>query len=406
MVKASSLVLLLAGAASAGCSNSAAQQSGRREAAAPAVKTAAVTQESVRRSIEVVGTLAAEDEVTLSAQAEGLVRRIMADLGDPVKAGQPLIEIDREKLEYSLDQQKAALASALTRYGATDPASLPSVEETPDVRRAAAELAQAKQARTRADELHKRQLIPQQALDDAETSLRTKQAQYDLALQNARNLRSDIDASGAATKLADRQLRDTYVRAPFDGFVQKRMVNLGQLVNGQTQVMTVVRVNPLRLQGEIPERMAPWIKQGQAITLIVDAYPGKTFNATVSRISPGVNTQTRTFAFEATAPNPDATLKPGTFARAHLETALVEPVLTVPYAAMQYRYGVYRAFVVNGDQLVLRELKTGDRLGDRMEILDGLKLGETIAASDVDTLTDGMKIATATAAAAPARATE
>ena len=68
--------------------------------------------------MDFVGTLAAEDEVTISSQAEGVVMRVLADLGDPVKAGQPLVELDREKLQYNLDQQKAALARSLTKYGA------------------------------------------------------------------------------------------------------------------------------------------------------------------------------------------------------------------------------------------------------------------------------------------------
>ena len=76
----------------------------------------------------------------------------------------------------------------------------------------------------------------------------------------------------------------------------------------------------------------------------------------------------------------------------HLETALVEQVLTIPYAAMQYRYGVYHAFTVDGDHLTAHELKTGDRVGDRMEILGGLKLGEFVALTDVDNLADGMKV--------------
>ena len=108
-----------------------------------------------------------------------------------------LVELDREKLQYNLDQQKAALARALAKYGATEPGHLPPIEQTPDVQKAAAELEQAKQASERADELHKRQLIPKQALDDAETTLRSKQAAYDSALQNARNLRADIDAADA-----------------------------------------------------------------------------------------------------------------------------------------------------------------------------------------------------------------
>jgi membrane fusion protein, multidrug efflux system len=378
---------------SLGCGKSGDLRAGGSEPAPKAVKTEPVRQEALRRAVDVVGTLAAEDEVTISSQAEGVVHLILADLGDPVRANQPLVEIDREKLQYNLDQQKAALVRALTKYGASETGHLSPIEETPDARKAAAELAQAKQALDRAAELHKRQLIPQQSLEDAQTALQSKQASYDAALQSARNLSADIDASEAAAKLADRQLRDTYIRAPFDGYVQKRMVSVGELVKTQMPVMTVVRVNPLKLLAEVPERMAPWVKVGQPLALQVDAFPGRTFGATVSRISPGVNTQTRTFAFEASAPNGDGLLKPGTFARAHLETSLVEQVLTIPYGAMQYRYGVYRVFEVKGDKLTMHELKTGDRVGNRMEILDGVKLGDVLALTDVDNLVDGMKVA-------------
>jgi RND family efflux transporter MFP subunit len=376
-----------------GCSDSSAEQTGNAKQAGKPVKTEAVRQESVRRSLEVVGTLAAEDQVTVSSEVDGVVRRIRADLGDRVAAGQALVELDREKLQYNLDQQRAAHARSLTKYGAADEGNLPHIEGTPDVRRAAAELAQAKQAFERASELYKRQLIAQQMRDDAETTLRLKTAAYDAALQEAKNLRTDIDASGAAMKLAERHLEDASIRAPFDGYIQQRMVSVGELVKAQMPVMTVVRVDPLKLLSEIPERMAPWIKVGQPLTLSVDAFPDKQFNATVSRISPAVNTQTRTFAFEALAPNTEALLKPGTFARVRIETSLVEQVLTIPYGAMQYRYGVYRAFIVEGDKLAARELKTGDRVGDRMEILGGLNTKDRVAVTDVDTLTDGMTIA-------------
>jgi RND family efflux transporter MFP subunit len=378
-----------------GCADSSAKQADGPKQAAKAVKTESVRQESVRRTLEVVGTLAAEDQVTISSEVDGVVRRVMADLGDRVKSGQPLVELDREKLQYSLDQQRAAHARSLTRYGAADSAQLPRIEDTPDVRRAAAELAQAKQAFERANQLHKRQLISQQTLDDADTALRLKTAAYDSSLQEAKNLRADIDASGATMKLAERHLADASIRAPFDGYVQQRMVSLGELVKAQMPVMTVVRVDPLKLLSEIPERMAPWIKVGQPLTLSVDAFPDKPFTATVSRISPAVNTQTRTFAFEALAPNAEALLKPGTFARVRVDTSLVEQVMTIPYSAMQYRYGVYRAFAISGDKLEARELKTGDRVGDRMEILDGLNRADRVAVTDVDTLTDGMTIAVA-----------
>ena len=386
------LVMLCTAVVTSGCADSSAEQDGGKEAV-KAVKTDAVRQESVRRTLEVVGTLAAEDQVTVSSEVDGVVRRVLADLGDRVAGGQPLVELDREKLQYNLDQQRAAHARSLTKYGASDAEHLPRIEDTPDVRRAGAELAQARQGLERATELNKRKLISQQTLDDADTTLRLKTAAYDSALQEAKNLQADIDASEAAMKLAERHVEDASIRAPFDGYVQQRMVSLGELVKAQTPVMTVVRVDPLKLRAEIPERMAPWVKVGQPLTLRVDAFPDKTFLATISRISPGVTTETRTFAFEALAPNSEALLKPGTFARVHLETSLVEQVMTIPYAAMQYRYGVYRAFAINGDKLDARELKTGDRVGDRMEILAGLNTADRVAVTEVDTLTDGMKIA-------------
>ncbi len=382
----------LAAVCLAGCSRTETAQARGRDEAAKRVKTEPVRQEAVHRAVEVVGTLAAGDEVTVSSEAEGTVSRILADLGDRVAAGQPMVELDREKLQYNLDQQKAALARALAKYGAPDPAHLPPIERTPDVQKAAAELVQAKQGYQRADELHKRQLVPKQALDDADATLQSKQATYDSSLQNAKNLRADIDASDAAMKLADRQWRDTIIRAPFDGYIQKRLVAPGQFVKNQTAVMNVVRIDPLKVIAEIPEKMGPWVQVGQPVELHVDAYPDLTIVGKVSRISPAVNTQTRAFPFEALVPNGDARLKPGTFARVHLVTSKVEQVLTLSYAALQYRYGVNRVFVVNGDRLAVRELKTGDRLGDRIEIVGGVKAGDQVAVTDVEKLADGIKV--------------
>ncbi len=385
--------LLVAGSlTAAGCSKTETAQARGRETAAKSVTVEVVRQETVKRAVELVGTLAAVDQVTISSEADGKVSRILADLGDPVKAGQPLIQVDREKQQYNFDQQRATLDKALAQLGAPDPQHLPEAEKTPDVQKAHADLAQARQAYDRANELFKRTLVPQQTLDDAATTLQSKQASYDLSLQNAKNLRASIQASEASMKLADRQLRDTEIRAPFDGYVEKRLVNLGELVKSQMPVMSVVRVDPLKVIAEIPEKMAPWIKDGQPVQLHVDAYPDKTFIGKVSRISPAVNTATRAFPFEALVPNKDALLKPGTFARVHIESGKIDNVLTLPYSTMQYRYGVNRVFVVDGDKLAARELKVGDRLGDRIEIISGVKAGDRVAATDVDKLADGLKV--------------
>src|SRR5258708_896056 len=217
----------------AGCTKSETAQARGRDSVAKPVATETVRQETVKRNVEVVGTLAAVDQVTISSEAEGKVSRILADLGDRVTKGQALIQLDDEKQQYNVDQQKAALARTLAQYGAPDPQHLPEIEKTPDVQKANADLVQAKQSYDRASELFKKTLVPRQTLDDAETALQSKKASYESALQNAKNLRASIQASEASMKLADRQFRDTQIRAPFDGYVEKRLVNLGELVKTQ-----------------------------------------------------------------------------------------------------------------------------------------------------------------------------
>ena len=198
-------------------------------------------------------------------------------------------------------------------------------------------------------------------------------------------------------KLADRQLRDTSIRAPFDGYVEKRLVTLGELVKAQTPVMSVVRIDPLKVIGGDSREDGAVDQDGQPVELHVDAYPDRAFTGKVSRISPAVNTATRAFPFEALVPNPEAALKPGTFARVHIETAKEDEVLTLPYASLQYRYGVNRVFVVDGDKLAVRELKVGDRLGDRIEVARAAsRPANGWPPTDVDKLADGMKVKAST----------
>jgi RND family efflux transporter MFP subunit len=389
------LIIASASLAAAGCGRADTADAQSREGAPKRIATAVVVKDSVRRAVDVVGTLTAVDQVTVSSEADGTVRAVLADLGDRVKAGQVLVELDREKQQYTFEQQQAALARALAQYGAPDADHLPPIEQTPDVQKARAELVQAQQSMTRANELFSHTLISQQQFDDAKTAVQSKQASYDAALQNARNLGASIQASQATAKLAGRQLRDTSIRAPFDGYVEKRLVNLGELVKAQMPVMGIVRLDPLKVTAELPERMAPWITSGRPVALHVDAYKDRTFTGTVTRISPVVNTATRAFPFEAAVPNSDAALKPGTFARVHVESGKVDDILTLPYAALQYRYGVNRVFVVRGDRLSARELQVGERLGDRIEISSGVKEGEPVAITDVDTLSDGVLVAVA-----------
>jgi multidrug efflux pump subunit AcrA (membrane-fusion protein) len=383
------LVLSLAAA----CSRDAALAGGADTQKPLAVTTLTVTPENARRPIEIVGTLTATEEATVSAEVEGRVVRIVADLGDRVPAGGVLMELDAEKLRYRLEQQRAELTRARARYGVQDGgAAQPDIDETPDVRKAAAELKQAEQAFRRAEELSNRNLLPRQQRDDAEAALSAKRAEYESARQNARNLRADIDSAQANARLAERELRDAVIRAPFDGFVSRRLVSPGDYVAVKTPVASLVTVDPLKLTAEVPERLAPWVKIGQEFEFVVDAYPGETLHGTIARVSPAVNTQSRAFPLEGRVPNRDGRLKPGTFARVRLTSDRVDRIVTVPSTALQYRYGVNRVFVVNGDRVAGREITIGERFGDRVEVTEGVKAGDVIVVSEVEKLTDGVRV--------------
>lgn len=378
-------------ALSAGCSTSrgaAAGQQGPRQ-----VKAEAAEVRDVRRAVDVVGTLTAREDVVVSAEVAGRVASLKHDLGDRVAAGDELVQLDQEKAQYNVEAGRAALAQSRAKYGATESGDLPSLDRVPEVVSAAAELADAKQRLDRAKSLAARSILSKSDLDDAQTKYDTAAAAHDQALASARELRADIEAKSSALRLAERDLRDTIIRAPFDGFVAERIVSLGQYVQPQAPVMRLVQVHPLKVTAEVPEKFAPWMQTGRELTVRVDAFPSEMFKGQIVRISPSVNLKSRAFAIEGEVPNQDGRLKPGTFARLDISTDHVDRAITIPAAAVQSRYGTNRVFIVANGALQGREVVLGDRLGDRVEVSSGLDAGTTVVSADVEQLADGMKVA-------------
>src|SRR5262245_9869854 len=305
----------LAGAAGCGRSDRTAEAS---ERSLRSVRVEPAQVRDVRRQVDVVGTLAATEDVVVSAEVGGRVARLARDLGDRVEAGGPLVELDQEKLRYRVEAQRAALDQARAKYGAASDGQLPTLDQTPDVQRTTASLADAKQQLERAESLASRRLIAQSDLDTARTRFETARAAREAALASARQLRADIEAQTASLKLAERDLRESTIRAPFGGYVAERLVSLGQLVQPQTPIMRIVRLDPLKLTAEVPEKFAPWVMAGRELSLRVDAYPDRLVAGRIVRISPSVNLKSRAFAIEGAVPNADGRLKPGTFARVQI----------------------------------------------------------------------------------------
>ena len=367
-----------------------------------AVRTMQVERIELRREVDAVGTLAAKEQAVVSAEVGGRVARLGADMGDRVKAGAPLVYLDAEKLKYRVDEQQASLDQTRARLGAKG-SDLPPAEQTPDVLSAAAKHSEAQQQLDRARRLSARSLVSKEDLERAETQLKTAEAAHLAAIAAERQLRAEISAREASLRGATRELQDAVIRAPFDGVIAERMVSQGQFVAVQAPVMRIVRLQPLRLTAEIPEKFGPAVQNGQVISVRTDAFPDRAIEGRVTRISPDVNLKSRAFAIEADVPNADGALKPGTFARVKVATTHVDQAIVVPVTAVQTRYGTSLVFIVRDNALTASEVKLGDRLGPRVEIREGLEPGATIVADNVDGLSAGMRVAPKKAADAPAK---
>ena len=358
--------------------------SGKAVDGAPArplsVRILPVEQKQIRRNVESVGSLFPLDEVTVSSEVEGRVEQVLVDVGDHVSAGQTIVKVVPTELQLTLDQQRASLQQARARLGLSEKGEdFKDARGAPEVKKAAADLADAEQKYQRAKTLYEQGLVPKQNLDEAESRYNAAHATYDLSVQTIENLRAQLAQSKAATSFAQKKVGDSIIRAPFAGQVKERPVTQGQYLKVQTPVMVIVNVDPMRVRLRVPEKMAAWVKTGQEVTVLVEAYPGRTFAGKITRINPSVDQQTRAFEVEALIDNREALLKPGFFVKATIPSNFVVDALFIPQDALLYVYGVYKVFVIEGNTLKEREVKIGERTGDEVEIVEGLTRGERIA---------------------------
>lgn len=359
-----------------------------------AVKVARVSTRSIQRSVEGVGTLFPYDEAIISAETDGPLQQVSVDLGDSVTQGQILARISDEEARYLVLQQEAQLRQALERLGLKDDKDkLQDVREAPDVRRAKADLSEVEVRYRRTRELVDQGIGPKSDLDQVQARYQSAQAAYDLTLNQTRNLIQEVERNKASLDLQKKKLRDTTVRAPFAAFVKDRQAVVGAYVRANSPLFTLVKIDPIRLRVEVPERMAPWVKLGQRAEVIVEAFEGRKFQGKVWRISPTVDQTKRTFIVEALIDNANHELKPGSYARARLDTNKVESIRVVPTQAILYVLGTNKSYVVKKDESIdVRDVKIGERFPQETEIMEGLNEGEVVAVSALSRLDAGAKV--------------
>lgn len=376
---------------------------GGRPAASPAsgadprtprpVQVTPAIESQLERVIAVTGTLAAEEQVTVSFKVTGRLDSLDVDLGSTVEKGQSIGKLTPTDFLLRVTQADAALQQARARLGlvaeGTDDAV--DVSKTAIVRQAEAVLDQARLTRGRAASFAKQGIGSQADLDAAEANFRVAEGRYQDAIEEVRNRQALLAQRKSELELAKQALSDSRLTAPFSGRVRERHATPGQYLATGAPVVTIVKVNPLRLRLSIPERESSSVRVGQLVRVSLEGDPTG-HQGRVIRISPAIEENSRTMSIEAEVANPAGLLRPGAFANAEVVTEAKDRAILVPASAVISFAGVEKVFVVKDGKAVERRVTTGRRATSQVEVLKGLTAGEQVVVAPGN-LVDGAAVA-------------
>ena len=318
-----------------------------------AVETVQVAPQSLSRTISAVGSLRANESVTIRPEVPGKLEKVHFEEGQRVAAGTPLFTLD------------ASLVRA-------------------EVREWEANVGKSQRDTTRAQELSERKLIAQQDLDAKRSELAVNQARL----------------SSAKTRLAK-----TVITAPFAGVVGLRQVSPGEYVEAGQALVDLVQLDPLKLEFRVPEIHLGKIATGQVVAVELDAFPGEKFPGTVYAVDAMVDPQARNVALRAELDNEDGRLRPGLFARVSLELGSKADALLVPEQALWPQGDKQFVYVVKDGKADLVEVTTGVRENGKVEIVSGLAPDAIVITAGQLKIGPGSPVlAVPAAGAAPAKA--
>ena len=367
-----------------------------------AIRTTTVQRMAVQRQVDLAGTLLSPNQAKVSAEAAGVVRAVLVEIGRDVRVGDPLVRIEPRELALALARAESALRQTRAQLGMPDPLDggdrPPPDEEIGSVRNALANREDARANAERAKTLSARGLISPVDLQTADTRLKVADAAYQSAVDTVRGQKALLQDRRAAYDLAVKKLNDAVVRAPIAGVVSDRPVHVGEYISERTPVATIVQVNPLKLRTGVQERHAGIIQPGQLVEFRVESFGDTLFSGKVAYVSPSLDETMRTFTVEALVDNRDKRLKPGFFAKGRILTRSDDAVLAIPDAAVSTLAGVSSVYVIQEGKITQQSVTLGVRQGNLWEVMDGLKGNETLAASRLNELATGIRVTTGTGA--------
>ncbi len=393
------------------------------ETAAPKsfpVKTSRASIRHVEAAFEETGSFVADESSNIAPPVAGRVIRTPVDVGAFVKTGQVICELDHRDAQLRLQQVRAQLAESTAGVrqaqlriglgsGKFDETKVPEVAAA----RANYESSQAMAKQAAADAQRYSNLVTsgdvsRSAYEKARTQQETAEAQanasrqqYEAALNATRqnytgisSSEASLDAVRAQVAQFEKGLADTYIRAPFDGYISARPVAAGEYVALTNTIATVVRIGTLKLQLQTPEQRAAKAKTGMTVLARVSAYPDRDFTGKVSAINPAIDPNSRVFILEARFPNPGNLLRPGMFATARILLPGGEDAVFVPRRAVvrDKTTDSNLVYIVEGGTARLRVVLTAGTDGDSTRIQSGLSGNEAVVISNQSQLFDGAPV--------------
>jgi len=343
-------VILISGLIMSGCSSesrknaaSTAQASeASAEKAAIPVKVTLLAKTKIARTIDYTATILPFEEVNMAPSSPGRIDKIYVEVGDRVGKGDNLFLMDRTQL-YQMELQLSSLAKDLSRL----------------------------------DTLMKSGSVKQQQYDQMKT-------QYDVTKTNVDFMREN-----------------TLLKAPFNGIVTGKYFENGEMysgtpttTSGRSAVVTLMQINPLKVNVNVTEQYYPLIRNGMKASVIADVYKDKTFTAKVFSVHPTISSATRSFLVELELPNPNNLLKPGMYVKVSMDLGEVE-TFVVPAASVLVQEGTNIRYVFIADNGVAKrvEVQLGKRFDDQLEIISGtLKDGVTLVTEGQSKLIDNDKV--------------
>ncbi len=369
-------------------------QAERSRSAAVVIRAAPVETGTIRRDIRLTGDVRAVTGVQVFPKCPGRlvqvtrehlekVRKLYeegavsdkpldelqeVDEGDSVEKGQIIAVIDHENLQAQVNQAKAALTTA------------------------DAQLKQAEVARAQAEKDLERVRNLQKEGAAAKQVLEKTAAEYDSLVEQEKVAKARVEQSRAALNQAQIQLAECFITAPISGIVSEKFLETGDMAMVTRPIFAIIDVDKVEVTADLSERYLGQVSAGTDASLEVDAFPGRTFHGTLTKISPTISIINRTAEIEITVDNPAHSLKPGMFARITLNIVNKEQVPVILEAAvLRDETGQY-VFVVEDGLARRREIKLGLEERERVEVNGGLKPGEMLVIAGQQKLIDGQPV--------------